>query len=68
MSLGERIRLQRESLDLTRSYLADKAEISRQYLKQIETSRVIPGVASLSRIAVVLGVALSELLNLSQEN
>jgi transcriptional regulator with XRE-family HTH domain len=60
-NLGERIRGVRSSKGLSLKDLAAQAGLSRAFVTQIERNQTSPSVASISRIANVLGVTLSEL-------
>jgi transcriptional regulator with XRE-family HTH domain len=60
-NLGERIRGVRLSKGLSLKELAAQAGLSRAFVTQIERNQTSPSVASISRIAKVLGVTLSEL-------
>jgi len=59
---GPKIRLVRKRLGLTLSELAAKCNISASFLSQIERDLARPSVATLHRLAVALGLPLSEML------
>ena len=61
MSLGENIKLYRKKQKLTQVQLADKANISRSYLADVENNRYNPSVDTLKNISNALGVNLNEL-------
>ena len=63
MSLGENIKLYRKKQKLTQVQLADKANISRSYLADVENNRYNPSVDTLKNISIALGVNLNELLS-----
>lgn len=63
MSLGENIKLYRKKQKLTQVQLADKANISRSYLADVENNRYNPSVDTLKNISNALGVNLNELLS-----
>lgn len=54
--IGRRIRELRSARGLTVQHLADRAEVSRRLLTEIELGRANPGLASVNRIAQALGV------------
>lgn len=68
MSLGENIKLYRKKQKLTQVQLADKANISRSYLADVENNRYNPSVDTLKNISIALGVTLSELLSDNNSN
>ena len=51
MSLGENIKLYRKKQKLTQVQLADKANISRSYLADVENNRYNPSVDTLKNIS-----------------
>ena len=63
MSLGENIKLYRKKQKLTQVRLADKANISRSYLADVENNRYNPSVDTLKNISNALGINLNELLS-----
>ena len=63
MSLGENIKLYRKKQKLTQVQLADKANISRSYLADVENNRYNPSVDTLKNISNGLGINLNELLS-----
>lgn len=68
MSLGENIKLYRKKQKLTQVQLADKANISRSYLADVENNRYNPSVDTLKNISIALGVTLNELLSDNNSN
>ena len=66
--LGQAIRKHRERLDLTQEKLAEKAELHRTYLADIERGTRNPSVESVRRIACALGIPISELFRTAEEN
>lgn len=61
--LGRRIRQLRELKGQSLSGLADDADVSKSYLAKLERGEIDnPGLKTLYRIAVALGVTLAELL------
>lgn len=63
MSLGENIKLYRKKQKLTQAQLADKANISRSYLADVENNRYNPSVDTLKNLSTALGVNLNQLLS-----
>jgi transcriptional regulator with XRE-family HTH domain len=61
-NVGERVRMIRESRNLTRDELAGLSRLSRELIISIEESRDLPFLAPLVRIARTLGVRLSTFL------
>ncbi len=61
-TLGHNVRELRVSLEMTQSDLADRAEIRRALISDIERGETNPTLDSIHRIAVVLGVEAAELL------
>jgi transcriptional regulator with XRE-family HTH domain len=61
-TVGERIRQQRQKLDLTQERLATSAGISKGFLSDVETNTRNPSAEYLLRIANALGVTLDYLM------
>jgi quercetin dioxygenase-like cupin family protein len=61
LNVGELIREIRVGLDMSVRTLAGKAGFSPSFISQVELGQVSPSVASLERIAMVLGITLGEL-------
>jgi len=59
--LGPRIALMRRRAALTLEQLAEKSGFTKGYLSRIENSRVIPPIATLVRLANVLGLSVTDL-------
>lgn len=55
--LGERLRRLRERVGLTQKELAEMVGVSHTLVGQVETGRLVPSVATLTRLAGVLGVS-----------
>lgn len=55
--IGKRIRTRREELNLTREQLAEKSDLSIQFLADIETGRSNMTTVSLSKIATALDLS-----------
>ncbi len=60
--LGKALRRLRKERGLSQQALAARAQISRNFLAQIERSESHPTVATLTRIALALGASVAELL------
>lgn len=61
--LGTRIKYLRENANLTQEQLADKAQISLDFLGKIEVSINKPGLRSLIKIANALSIQVKELFD-----
>jgi transcriptional regulator with XRE-family HTH domain len=61
-SLGQSIAKHRRTKDLTQDALAEKADLDRTYLSDIERGVRNPGIKNVARIAKALGITLSRLL------
>lgn len=61
-TLGRNVRELRLSLSMTQSDLADRAEIRRALISDIERGETNPTLDSILRVAIVLGVEPAELL------
>jgi len=60
--MGRRLQQLREARDLSRQELAERADISREYLRRLEAGRQDPTVGTLQRLAKALGVKVTRLL------
>jgi transcriptional regulator with XRE-family HTH domain len=60
--MGRRLQQLREARDLSRQQLAERAKISRQYVRQLEAGRQDPTVGTLQRLAKALRVKVTRLL------
>lgn len=67
MSIGERVRKEREKLGMTGASLADKAGISPAMISQVENDQAEPSLDTLENIAQALGVSVCYFL-LEQED
>ncbi len=56
MSLAKRIRIRRETLELTQEQLATAVRVSSQYISLLEQGKRVPSVPTLARFAEVLEV------------
>lgn len=62
-NLGERIRSLRLENDLTQEELANRSELSKGFISQLENNLTIPSISTLEDILEVLGSSLSEFFN-----
>ena len=62
-NLGKRIKFLRESKHLTQEKLAEKAEISLDYLGKIEVNINRPGLISVLKIAKALDVKVKDIFD-----
>lgn len=60
MRIGEKIRALRQQLQLTQSELADRAELSKGFISQLERDLTSPSIATLTDILECLGTGLCE--------
>jgi transcriptional regulator with XRE-family HTH domain len=60
--MGKRIHVLRTKQHLSRQDLAEKARVSREYIRKLEAGGYDPTVGRLQRIACALKVPLTELL------
>ena len=65
--MGRVIRQQRKKRKLTQEVFSGFAAISRSHLAMIERGQKSPNVETLSKIAAALGMPLSELFRLAEE-
>jgi len=64
--LGQAIRKHRERLELTQEELAEKAEVHRTYLADIERGTRNPSVESIRRVAYALRIPISDLFKTAE--
>lgn len=67
MNLGEKIKLLRLGCDLTQAELADRCELTKGYISQIENDLTSPSIATLKDILDALGTTLKDFFNESEE-
>lgn len=67
-SFGSAIRKRRHQLGLSQEALADLAQIHRTYISAIELGKVSVGLDAANRIALALGVRLSDLIRAAEDN
>lgn len=60
MDLGEKIKLMRHQKNLTQEELADRCELTKGYISQLENNINSPSIATLTDILAALGSSLSE--------
>lgn len=60
--LGDRIRAARQELDLSVAALAERSDVSRRMLTQIELGQANPSVSTLDRVAAGLGTTFAALM------
>jgi transcriptional regulator with XRE-family HTH domain len=60
--LGPTLRQLRKSRGMSQHALAERADVSRNFIAQIERGESTPTVATLSKVAVALGTTIAELL------
>jgi transcriptional regulator with XRE-family HTH domain len=60
--MGRRLQQLRQARDLSRQELAERAGISREYMRRLEAGRQDPTIGTLQRLAKALGVPVAELL------
>ncbi|TZE81977.1 helix-turn-helix domain-containing protein [Calorimonas adulescens] len=63
VEIGANIKKYRKQAGLTQQELADKANISRSYLADVENGRYNPSLETLNSIAKVLNIKVSDILN-----
>ncbi|MEY2468292.1 MAG: hypothetical protein QOF21_990 [Actinomycetota bacterium] len=63
VELGDRLRLRRESLDLTQEGMANKADVERSYYAQLEVGRRNPSLDTLCRLALALNCDVGDLVS-----
>ena len=60
--MGRRLKTLRVKNDLSRQELAEKAGLSREYIRLLEAGLYDPTVGTMQRLAKALGVPVAELL------
>ena len=60
MDLGKRIKERRTYLCLTQEELANRCELTKGYISQLENDKVSPSIETLELILEVLGISLSD--------
>ena len=68
MTIGKRIAQLRKEKGLTQEELSQKMEVSAQAVSKWENDQTCPDIASLPKLAKILGVTVDELLSGKEEN
>ena len=63
MELGTKIRQMRTVLGLTQEELANRCELTKSYISQLENDKTSPSLATLTQILEVLGTNLADFFN-----
>ena len=63
MNLGKKIRQMRNQKGLTQEELADRCELTKGYISQLENDKTSPSLATLTQILEVLGTNLADFFN-----
>lgn len=61
-SVGLTVRRQRESRRWSQERLAEAADLNRSYIGELERGEAVPSLLTLAKLALALGVPLSQLL------
>jgi len=62
-SFGAAVRHLREAQGWSQELLAEKADLNRSYLGEVERGKVIPSLATVAKLAAALEISLSRLLS-----
>ena len=62
MALGKVLRARREALEITQERFAEKVDLSKNYIGNIERGEYEVAISTLQKIATVLGTNASELV------
>ena len=62
-SFGVAVRHLREAQGWSQELLAEKADLNRSYLGEVERGKVIPSLATAAKLATALEISLSRLLS-----
>jgi transcriptional regulator with XRE-family HTH domain len=63
MDLGKKIKQMRTMLSLTQEELANRCELTKSYISQLENNKTSPSLATLTQILEVLGTNLADFFN-----
>ena len=63
MDLGKKIKQMRSVLNLTQEELANRCELTKSYISQLENNKTSPSLATLTQILEVLGTNLADFFN-----
>ena len=66
MNLGNKIKERRVLLQLTQQELANRCELTKGYISQLENDSVSPSLETLEIILDVLGISLSEFFKMKK--
>ena len=61
--MGENIKKERKSQNLTQEQLAERVDISAVYLSQIENGRKVPGLETVYNITCALGISMENVFS-----
>lgn len=61
VAFGQAVRKYRDSTNLSQEKLAEKADLDRTYISDIERGTRNPGIKNVVRLANALGISVSEL-------
>lgn len=68
MDIGSKIKALRVTIGLTQEELADRAELSKGFISQLERDLTSPSIATLADILQCLGISISEFFSEAEEN
>lgn len=66
MELGSKIKRLRQRANLTQEELADRCELTKGYISQLENDNTSPSIATLEDIVKALGISLADLFSETQ--
>ena len=67
MSIGNKIKTLRTKLSLTQNELADRCDLTKGYISQLENDLTSPSISTLTIILTALGTSLKEFFNDDEE-
>jgi transcriptional regulator with XRE-family HTH domain len=65
-AFGVAVRRQREAMKLSQEDFAEKAEVHRTYISSVELGKVSVGIEVANKLALALGMKLSELIRVAE--
>ena len=68
VKVGQRIKELRKNIGISQETLANKAEIDRTYVTDVENGRRNIAIENLEKLILALGVSLSEFFNTNEFN
>lgn len=68
MKIGNRLRTFREKNNITQAQIADKLGITQGAVSQWEAGATNPSIATISKLAAILGCSIDELLGIEKNN